>query len=166
MVSLEGFDAEKIEPVVEMKPIPAGEYTAVIESSEKKPTKNGQGHYIQLVVQIVDGDYKGRKIYDNLNLWNASSQAVEIAKGTMSAICRAVGVLRPSDSSDLHNKPLTIVTKNEKYNDTIQSRIKAYKARGPASAQAPDNSGYSEPITEQPDPNKALKETSADAPWN
>jgi hypothetical protein len=41
-----------------------------------------------------------------LHLWNNSQKAVEIAQGTLSAICRAVNVLNPQDTSDLHNRPL------------------------------------------------------------
>jgi hypothetical protein len=78
-------------------------------------------------------------VFDLLNLWNPNPKAVTIARGTLSAICRAVNVLTPKDTSELHNKPLRITVGIQKgegdYND--QNKIKSYKPRqvgGPAPA--------------------------------
>ena len=76
---------------------------------DTKPQPNKQpGRYLQLTFEIIDGEFKGRKIFNQLNLENASTTTVEIAQRALSAICRCVGVLRPKTSEELHNIPLVI----------------------------------------------------------
>jgi hypothetical protein len=141
MASLSGFDANKVEPQTEYPPpIPAGDYDVVIIGSEMKATKDGNGQYLRLEFAVLNGPHQNRKLSTNLNLVNKNAKAVEIAKGSLSAICRAVGVLTPNDSSDLHGKPLTIkvtIRKSEEHGD--QNDIKAFKVRGssPAAPAAP-----------------------------
>lgn len=110
-MNLQGFNAQEVEPQSSFDPIPAGEYAAMITDSEMKPTKNGAGEYLQLVFDICDGEHEGRKVFARLNLNNPNQTAVEIAQRELSAICHAVGVLTPNDSSDLHDKPMTIKVK-------------------------------------------------------
>jgi len=142
MVSLNGFNAADVEPSKAFDALPAGEYTAIITESAMNPTKAGTGEYLKLTFEIVDGEHKGRKLWENLNLDNPSKQAVEIAKANLSAICRAIGVLNPGDSTSLHNLPLTVVVRQEKDKDSseIRNRIKGYKARE-ARAAAPVAAG-------------------------
>ena len=100
------FDANNVDPAESREPIPAGWYKVVISESEEKPTKAQTGSYLQLTMEVIDGDHAGRKVFDRLNLNNPNATAVEIAQRTLSSICRAVGVMTPRDSSDLHDKPL------------------------------------------------------------
>src|SRR6516162_5998202 len=111
MADLRGFDASQVEPSPVFEPLPDGKYLAVITDSEKKPTKTGTGQYLQLTFQVVDGPYKGRNLWARLNLDNPNARAVEIARAELSAICRAVGVLAPTDSVELHSLPLVIHVK-------------------------------------------------------
>lgn len=135
MVSIEGFNAEKVAPQQPLDTLPPGDYTAVIVESDKKPTKNGEGAYIELKMQIVEGQFKNRYQWDRLNLWNKSEQAVSIAQSTLSAICHAVGVLQPRDTSQLHGKPLTISvgTRKNQENELINT-IKGYKPKSSVQA--------------------------------
>ena len=107
MVELDGYDANNYEPQ-SFDTIPSGDYDAVITESELKDTKAGDGQYLKLTLQILSGEYANRKLWDILNLKNKNPKAVEIAKGTLSSICRAVETMTPKDSADLHNKPLLI----------------------------------------------------------
>ena len=119
MADLHGFDANTVQPT-SFDVLPAGEYDAVIVASSMEPTSNGQGKYLKLELQVLNGPYQNRKLFDNLNLENANAKAVEIARGTLSAVCRAVGVLTPKDSSELHDKPMRVkvkVTKSEEYGE-------------------------------------------------
>jgi hypothetical protein len=114
MADLSGFDANTVDPAVGFPPIPEGDYVAAIVGSETKPTKqndeNGhpRGSHLDLTFEILEGGYKGRKLWVCLNLNNPSQQAVDIAHAELSAVCRAVAVLTPADSSELHDRPLTI----------------------------------------------------------
>ena len=135
-----GFDSRTVEPNVGFDVMPAGDYDAVIVASEVKPTSKGDGKMLKLELQILNGTFQNRKVWDNLNIWNPNALAVQIAKGTLSAICRAVNVLTPNDSTELHNKPLKIKLKVEKdpeHGD--RNVVKGYKPReaGPVNLPAP-----------------------------
>lgn len=103
MATLNNFDANQVDPSVALDPLPAGKYLAVVSESELKPTKTGGGKYLQLTFQIIDGEFKGRLVWARLNLENKSEMTVKIARGELSAICRAIGVMQPKDSVELHN---------------------------------------------------------------
>ncbi len=128
MADLRGFDAQTVEPNDSFDPIP---YLCIITASEMKPTKAGDGAYLELELQVIEGPYQGRKLWDRLNLNNANDTTVKIAKGTLSAICRAVGVLQPKDSCELHDLPLVAKVACRKRDDTdeLTNVIKSYKKR-------------------------------------
>lgn len=138
MAFLENFDATKVDPSKALEPVPAGRYLGAMTESEMKPTQKGDGSYLACAFQVIDGEHKGRKLYDNLNLKNPNTTAVEIARGKLSAICHAVGVMQPRDSTELHNKPLILVVGHEKRSDNgeLKNVIKGYEPRGQA-APAP-----------------------------
>jgi hypothetical protein len=102
------FDSNDVEPTGNFEPLPLGEFLVMISASEMKPTKNGEGQYLQLTYDVIDGEYKGRKVFDRLNLVNKNEQAQEIAQRSLSAICRCVGVLHPKNSEELHDKPMVV----------------------------------------------------------
>ena len=70
------FNANEVEPSTGYDPIPAGKYQAVITESEMKPTRTGNGQYLQLEFEIIEGEYKNRKVWARLNLENANADAV------------------------------------------------------------------------------------------
>ncbi|HOQ88261.1 MAG TPA: DUF669 domain-containing protein [Phycisphaerae bacterium] len=131
MVHLGNFDASQVEPTPSFDPIPAGKYLAMITASEMKPNKAGTGSYLELVVTILEGEYKDRQLWVRLNLDNPNELAVKIARAELSAICRAVGVLTPRDSVELHNLPLVIkvACKKRKDTDEIANVIRGYERR-------------------------------------
>jgi hypothetical protein len=135
MADLHGFDASQVEPSANLEAIPAGKYLATITESEMKPNKAGTGSYLQLTFQILEGDYKNRILWARLNLDNPNDTAVQIARGELSALCRAVGVLAPRDSVELHNLPLVIHVRCKKRTDSgeIGNEIKGFsKKESPA----------------------------------
>jgi len=128
--SLAGFDANQVEPHEGFDVLPAGEYDVCVVASSMKDAKKGGGKFLEFELQVLSGPYQNRKLWDRLNLVNSNDKAVQIAKGTLSAICRAVGVLTPQDSSELHNKPIRCrvkVRRQEGYDDT--NEITSYKSR-------------------------------------
>ena len=134
MADLMGFDASKIQPNEPSTPVPKGEYQVIIVESEKKPTAKGDGHLLNMVLQVVEGPFKGKKLYDRLNLWNKSEQAAKIAQGTLSAICRAVNVMTPRNSEDLHNRTLTAVVDVKEHEGKLRNEVKGYKLKQTAVA--------------------------------
>jgi hypothetical protein len=138
MATLNNFDANQVDPSVALDPLPAGKYLAVISESELKPTKTGGGKYLQLTFQIIDGEFKGRLVWARLNLENKSEMTVKIARGELSAICRAIGVMQPKDSVELHNVPLEINVGLKKRDDNgeFTNVIKGYAKKGSGAAGA------------------------------
>jgi hypothetical protein len=137
MANLAGFDANKVDPNKPLEHLPAGDYPVIIVKSEMKPTSNGDGQYLELEMQVVRGPHQNRKLYDRLNLINKSEKAVQIARGTLSAICRAVGVLTPNDSTELHYKELVAAVKVKMYEGNPGNEVKGYKSAGVGSFAAP-----------------------------
>lgn len=131
MANLDNFDANTVDPSAAFDPLPSGRYVAAIVESEMKPTKSGNGNYLELVFAILDGQYKGRKVWARLNLYNPNQQAVQIARAELSAICHATGVMKLNDSIELHNLPLCIKVVCRKREDTgeISNEIKGYEKK-------------------------------------
>ncbi len=122
--NLSGFDANTVEPQTGFEPIPVGRYPAIITESAMKPTKSGEGEYLQLTFEIIGEKFAGRLLWTRLNLKNKSAEAVKIAQAELSAICRAVGVMTPKDSSELQNIPLQIDVKMDKPGENGEARNK------------------------------------------
>lgn len=152
MPNLDGFDAEQQESMQSFDALPKGDYLAMATESEMKDTKSGDGAYLQITWEVVDGEHKGRLLWSRLNLKNPSQKAVEIAQRELGDICKACNVLRPKDSSELHDIPIVLKVGVEKRKDTgdMTNRIKGYAVAsggGPAaSTQAPP------PVTEADKP--------------
>lgn len=102
------FDASSIEPSSNYDVLPPGKYLGQIVASEMRATKDGTGQYLYLEVDILEGQYAGRKLFDRLNLVNANPDTVQIAQRTLSSICRAVGKMQVSNSEQLHLVPMTL----------------------------------------------------------
>lgn len=133
------FNAENVEPSDSYDPLPAGEYAVVITDSEWKATKAGNGQYLNLRLDVIEGEYQGRVIYDLLNLQNPNPKATEIAQKTLSQICRAVGVMAPQDTVELHDKPMVAKVGIEPPRDgyDAKNKVKAYKPIGSPVTSAP-----------------------------
>lgn len=161
MANLSGFNANSITPATSYEAIPAGSYTAMITESEMKATKAGTGEYLQITLQIIDGEHSGRKLWDRLNLNNPNATAVEIAQRTLSAICHAVDVLEPQDSLDLHDIPLVVKVgvEQDKQDGSMRNVIKGYSA---SSGAAPRAAAPTRAATPPPPPPAAKKPA---APW-
>lgn len=146
-MNLNGFDANSVEPNASMDPLPAGWYKAVFTASEEKPTKAQTGSYLQLTAEVIEGEHHGRKIIERLNLNNPNSTAVEIAQRTLSGICRAIGVMTPRDSSDLHDKPfmVKVAVKPGSGDYDPNNEIKEYSEARGGSAPAAASSGGATP---------------------
>lgn len=130
------FNAQEVSPESQFTPLPNGEYPVIITESEMKPTKAGDGEYLQLTLEVVEGQFKGRKMWDRLNLKNPNATAVEIAQRALSQICRAVNHLNLQDTVELHHKPLIAKVAVSSNNGYESNDVKEYKAYGGA-ATAP-----------------------------
>lgn len=129
MVQL-NFNAAQVAPNVGFEPVPTGHYKVNITKSEEKPNSKGTGSYVELEMTIIDGEFRGRKVFDRLNLRNPNEQAVSIAYGTLSAICHVTGRLHIQDTQQLHGVPfIAVVTKLPRADkpELESNEIKGYK---------------------------------------
>jgi hypothetical protein len=149
------FDANDVPERTEYTPLPPGQYTGMIVASELKPTKKG-GEMIELEIDIQDGEYSGRKLFERLNIKNDNQKAVDIAFRTLGEICKAVGKTSIKDSDELHNKRFVLTVGVEpakpytkdgvEHAGSPQNSIKKYSAYsagvpGAAPATSPSSSG-------------------------
>ena len=142
MPDINGFDANEHEPQGDFTALPKGDYLAMATESEWKETKKKDGEYMQFVLEVLEEGYEGRKLWARLNLKNKSAKAVTIANGELSSICRAVGIMRPKSTDDLHNIPMIVSVDTEEYQGKTQNKVTGYKAvngkrAAPAQAAAP-----------------------------
>ena len=105
------FDASTVEPTAAFEILPPGKYLAQVVASEMRPTKDGLGQYLFLELDILDGQYAGRKLFDRLNLVNNNPDTVQMAQRSLSALCRAAGKMQVSNSEQLHLIPIIIDVK-------------------------------------------------------
>jgi len=109
-------------------PIPAGDVLAYITKSEYKRTKAKTGNYLQLVWKVQSEKYRGRTLFDNLNLDNPNPIAVEIANKTLNSICKACDKIGVQDSEELHGIlcKLTLAVSPATATQPASNDIKAY----------------------------------------
>lgn len=154
------FNAATVAPASANIVVPAGWYNVIIEHSEVVPTVAGTGTILKLRYSIVDGEFKGRKIFGQLNIVNPSPMAQEIAQKQLSAICHAVNVIQCNDSQQLHNIPFKVKLKitpggikdqhtGEKYDDKneVTGWEKSSTNVGVSGGSAP---GATPPVTAKP----------------
>lgn len=120
------FDSTGIEPQQDFETLPPDTYTAAIIESSVAPNAKGTGTLLKLRLQVMEGQYQGRSIFDNLNIQHENAQAEQISKSRLAAICEAVGKTRISDSVELHDCPMLVKVGLRK--DGSGTEIKSYKA--------------------------------------
>src|SRR5690606_23276797 len=129
MVQL-NFNAATVAPNLVFEAIPSGQYPVMITASREKPTKAGDGAYIELEMTIQGGEYNGRKVFDRLNIRNKNQTAVDIAYSTLSAICHVTGRIAIQNTEQLHGVPFTAVVIKKPRDDNpeqMTNEIRGYK---------------------------------------
>lgn len=101
----------EVEPQGDFTPLPAGDYRVQVVKSEMRSTKKGDGQYLWLELEVLDGEYSERRLWHSINLVNPNAQTVEIAKKQFSALCHGTGVIGAQDSEQLHHRPVLAVVK-------------------------------------------------------
>lgn len=88
-----GMDTTTAPEVADYSVIPVGYYPVTIMEVCLKKTKANNGHYLEVVFQILDGEFKGRKLWDRFNVQHDTSpKAVEIGRQQLANLARKVGV--------------------------------------------------------------------------
>jgi len=167
MADLSSFDFDDIlqhcdEVARSTELLPAGEYLAEIVESDYKQTRSGNGAYLELVFEIVDGEYKGRQLVERLNLENPNETTVKIAKGTLARILLALDLFAVADSEELHHKPMRIkVELKADKSGSMQNRISKYATYHPPAPQQP----APQQQAQQPTNSLAQQSAAKQPPW-
>lgn len=123
-------------PAPSRDPLPRGMYQVMVIGSDIKQTQAGTGHFIELTLQVVDGEYTGRRVWDRLNVSNPNKTAEEIAKRALQELCLAVNVNNLTDTEQLHDKPVLAEIDIDR-KDPSRNRVMGYAALSAAAPSAP-----------------------------
>ncbi len=150
------------------EPIPAGMYEVQITESEVKPSRSGQ--MLVLTLDVIGPKYAGRKLWDRLNIQNASQEAQAIAQRALADLFLATGTAPSRNSEDLHFKPLlarVAIKGDPTYGP--KNVIKAYKPKAAAARAAAPSDRAAAPAQPQRRPAPAAPPKAAEVgnrPWN
>lgn len=132
----------------EFELMPEGEYLAVITESDVGENSKKTGQVLSLTREIIlPAEYKGRKVWQRINVQHESSEAQRIGQIELANVKAAVGfngVL--DDTLRLHNKPHGIKLKIEKGEGKYKDKNVVFdsfpaSAAGQAPAPAAGNAG-------------------------
>lgn len=118
--------------------IPIGTYRAEIIESKIFPNKALTGEELKFTFRIIGGEFSDRWVWHQLRLKNPSPKSEMYGRRELSAICAAVRIPRPKDTSDLHGTPLMIDIE-------IEPEQNGYKAKNKITGWHEDTGSTSEP---------------------
>lgn len=119
-----GFDTNTVEPQGDFEVISPGKYPVTIDKAEVLQTKKQDGYYLKVCMTVLDGQYRNRKLWDNINIQNPSQQCVDIGLRTLSALGKATGVTYVSDENQFLGKTCMVHVKVK----GEQNEIRTYSA--------------------------------------
>ena len=110
------------------KEIPPGSVLRVIVNSiEDRSNLAGTGKNLKPEFEVIEGEYKGRKIWENYAYENPNEKAVKIAWRQILALSIAIfGDDKPRPLDQFEGKTLRVETKNETYNGKVSTKITKY----------------------------------------
>jgi len=176
-----GFDPNEYKDQVNnFSPVPRGIYKLKAIEAEEFDTRAGDGTYIRVVFEVVDGDYARRKIFQNFNINNPSEQAQDIGRGQVYAWRMACNRPTAEDSDQLLEIPFmgAVDVEEGKGGYGPQNRIRRFldpnevvkqtEARGPhprtEKPAQPDLPGTEHKAPERREPARAG--TGSKKPWD
>lgn len=147
----------------EFMALPAGKYRVIVSEAEYKQTAAGNGHRIALQLTILSGEFKGRKLFEGLNVDNPNEVAEQIGKQRLAEICDAIHIARNAltDVSQIEgNTLIASVTRSAssdpKYGDSNGHQNGVAKFEADTIAKPADSA---------PAPTPAPESTQVESPW-
>ncbi|MGL4296918.1 MAG: DUF669 domain-containing protein [Aestuariivirga sp.] len=140
-----------------VEPVPAGEYLVEITESDAVANSKNTGELLKLTMRIIDGDFIGQMIWDNISYRHENPKVEDIGKKQINSICRAIGFDgHLEDSTQLHGQPLVVRVTLEQNDPQYAPKnvVKAYKPwlSSPAPAPAQQARAAQQPTARQPAP--------------
>lgn len=103
MVQL-GFNAQEYDVPTFGEPIKPGWYAVRVTQVELKPTKAGNGQYLEVTLAIDENqhpDCAGRNVWDRLNVFHQNEKTMKIARGTLRKLQESCGKPTAQDTDEL-----------------------------------------------------------------
>jgi hypothetical protein len=135
---MSGYDAPPARAAFD--PLPPGDYHAIITDSQMKDTKAGTGQYVELAMQIIEGEFSGRKLWERLNVVNHNKQAEDIARSQLKSLSGVCEVEPLRDTEQLHDTPFIVSLEIDRKEPT-RNRVMGYKSAKSALAPAAKPAG-------------------------
>lgn len=98
------FDATEVD-TSDQQEIPAGEYLTAVKKIEHGMNKNQTGELVKAVIEILEGQHKGRVLFENFNTKHENKQAEAIGKKRFAALCLALDRPRIRNVAELMGIP-------------------------------------------------------------
>ncbi len=117
-------------------PIPTADYNITVINSGLKRNKKSEeansdkfGLLLNFEIEVLDGEYKGKRLFDHLNINHPNPTANEISQKTLASMCRACNKVTIEDSNELHGIPMiaSVVVTEGDANYGPSNKIKMYK---------------------------------------
>lgn len=148
MVQL-GFNTQEYDLPTFGDPIKPGWYAARIDKIDLKPTKKGDGQYLEVQFAIDESqhpDLAGRMVWDRLNVFHQNQKTMQIARGQMRKLQECVGKPTSQETDELLGLPVLVKVKlrAETAEFRATNEIDDYK---PIGATIPTGSAASAPAT-------------------
>ena len=125
MPSLGNFDPNQYQNTYE--PIPAGDYLVTISESSIDTADDGS-QKVKITMEVMQPvELYGRKAFASFTLEHANPKYVEIGRKILANVCRAVGVMAPRETEELHGIPFYVRLVVEQWDDgSLHNEAKAY----------------------------------------
>lgn len=107
----------------DFEPIPEGDYLVEIEKVEHKHSQSGN-EMLQMTFNVVEGEYAGRKVFDNYVLTQA---ALWKLKSLFVALGKDVSGIAEFEPDELIGNKFIATVSVEEYNGNENNRIKKHK---------------------------------------
>jgi hypothetical protein len=90
-------------------PLPAGDFMVYVAASEMRINQDNGNQSLSLTLDVMQPEtMQGRKVFSNYTMSSHNEEAVRIGMQQLAQVCRAVGVMSPSDSTELHDIPFFV----------------------------------------------------------
>lgn len=109
-----------------------GWHQAVIESSQLKKNKAGNGEYLEVRFQLLTPEGKGaHKVWHRYNVQNPNPTAQGIGRRQLKELCAACGIPDAQTSEELHRIPLMVKIKHKQSDEFgVQPEIASTQQEG------------------------------------
>jgi len=84
-------DQSQVQPLDDFSPLPAGKYNVIVEKVEDRLSKSSPAEYTNFTLSVLDGEFKGRKIFDKYFYANVSQKCLDYNQRKLQGLIAASG---------------------------------------------------------------------------